>query len=353
MEAAARVRQVAEHCIERAPGRRGEGLVSGELISREVSDRELCLIGEQFLEVGLPPGDIDRVAMEASAELIVDAPGLHRPQRFEGHPQGLPSRVRIGGGGMHVEEESQRAGFWKFRWSAEAAMPWIKLSGDCGECPVSEYRFGGRCRRLGNQGERPQRGGRLASCGEQLLPVGGPGVDNLPENRPEPWPARPVFRREIGPASQGLTVWRQPDAERPAAASRRRLDKRHVDLIDVRSLVAVHLDADKVLIEKGSRFGVLERLSGHHVAPMAGRESTREKDRLVVSSCKFESLGSPGPPVDGVMSVFEEIGRLLTAEPVRLWLCCGRNRSGGKVRENQRTAEKQSVHVRAWPQAGA
>ena len=51
----------------------------------------------------------------------------------------------------------------------------------------------------------------------------------------------------------------------------------HVDLIHIGSLLPVHLDADKNLLEDGSYLFALKRLSLHHVTPVAGSVPTDRK----------------------------------------------------------------------------
>ena len=70
----------------------------------------------------------------------------------------------------------------------------------------------------------------------------------------------------------------------------------HVDLIDVRSLFPVHLDADKVLLEDGSNLLTLKRLSLHHVTPVAGRVTNRQEDRLVLGFGLLKCFSAPWVP---------------------------------------------------------
>jgi len=55
-----------------------------------------------------------------------------------------------------------------------------------------------------------------------------------------------------------------------SAPVREELDRAHVDLVDVGPLLAVDLDVDEELVHEARRRLVLERLVGHHVAPVAG-----------------------------------------------------------------------------------
>ena len=77
----------------------------------------------------------------------------------------------------------------------------------------------------------------------------------------------------------------------------------HVDRVDVGALFAVDLDRDEVLVHQGCYASVLERLALHDVAPVAGRISHTEEDRLVLADGALEGLGAPGVPVDRVVGV--------------------------------------------------
>ena len=94
---------------------------------------------------------------------------------------------------------------------------------------------------------------------------------------------RPVARlgRPIGAAEHRLAVGREKHGERPAALLAERVQRAHVDVVDVRPLLAVDLDVDEQRVHEARRFRVLERLVRHHMAPVAGGVADREQDRTV------------------------------------------------------------------------
>ena len=65
----------------------------------------------------------------------------------------------------------------------------------------------------------------------------------------EPGPAPLRCRREIRAAVERLQVGRQPDAHRPPARPGGGLHERHVDAVDVRAFLAVHLDRNEVAVQ--------------------------------------------------------------------------------------------------------
>ena len=54
------------------------------------------------------------------------------------------------------------------------------------------------------------------------------------------------------------------------------MQRRHVDLVDVRTLLAIDFDIDEKLIHDRGGGVVLETFMCHDVAPMAGRIADRE-----------------------------------------------------------------------------
>ena len=137
-----------------------------------------------------------------------------------------------------------------------------------------------------------------------VLPGVGDGLQDLIEARHAV--SRP--RRPVRAAEERLALGRQKNRHRPAAPPSHHLHRVHVNLIEVRPLLAVHLDTDEVFVQQPGNLGILEALVGHHVAPMAGRISDRQKDRLLLQSGQRQRLGPPRPPVYGVAGVLQQVG---------------------------------------------
>src|SRR5436190_4831263 len=83
-------------------------------------------------------------------------------------------------------------------------------------------------------------------------------------------------------------------------------------MIDVRPLLAVHLDVDEQIVHHARGCFVLEAFMRHDVAPVARGVADREQDRFVATLGFGESVGPPGPPVHGIVLVLQQIwtGRL-------------------------------------------
>ena len=94
------------------------------------------------------------------------------------------------------------------------------------------------------------------------------------------------------------------------------MQRRHVDLIDVRPLLAIDFDVDEQLVHDARGVVVLKTLVRHDVAPVAGRIADREQDRLVGALGFRERLRSPGPPVDRIVLMLQEIRARLPGETI-------------------------------------
>ena len=126
----------------------------------------------------------------------------------------------------------------------------------------------------------------------------------------------PRLRREVGAAEERLARGRQEHRHRPAAAAGQGDDGVHVDRVEVRPLLTVDLDRDEVLVQDACGQLVLEGLSLHHVAPVAGGVADREHDRAILVACAGERLVAPRVPVDRVVLVLQEVRRRLVGEAV-------------------------------------
>jgi len=85
------------------------------------------------------------------------------------------------------------------------------------------------------------------------------------------------------------------------------MQRRHIDLIDVGALLAIHLDVDEQVVHHRGDAVVLEALVGHDMAPVAGRVADREQDRLAGALGLGEGFRPPWPPVDRIVLMLEQI----------------------------------------------
>ena len=94
------------------------------------------------------------------------------------------------------------------------------------------------------------------------------------------------------------------------------MQRGHVDVVDVRPLLAVDFDVDEAAFISAAVSAFSNDLVRHHMAPVAGGVADREQDRAVAPLGLGERLGAPGAPVHGIMRVLQQIGRGLLAEQI-------------------------------------
>ena len=153
-----------------------------------------------------------------------------------------------------------------------------------------------------------------------LVAPGLPGVGDPLQDLAERRHAVPGLVGEVRARVERLPVRREEDRHRPAARAGHRLDRVHVDPVHVGTLLPVHLHSDEPRVEQGRGLGVFERLPLHHVAPVAGRVADRQEHGAVLGPGPREGLVAPRVPVDRVVGVLQEVGALLSDEPVRVAL---------------------------------
>jgi len=125
-----------------------------------------------------------------------------------------------------------------------------------------------------------------------------------------------ALRREVGSGVKGCLFRAKEDEKGPAALTGDHLAGGHVQHVDVRPFFPVHLHRDEVVAQTGGHTGILERLPGHDVAPVASGVAAREENGPVLRPGPLESL--LGVPVHRVKGVLEKIGASFLSETVGL-----------------------------------
>ena len=124
----------------------------------------------------------------------------------------------------------------------------------------------------------------------------------------ESGPSVACLLRKIRAAPERFAGRRQEHGQRPTARLIQGVKRRHVDLVDVGALFTVDLDVDEEFVHHRGDTGIFEALMRHDVAPVAGRVTDGEQDRLVESPCFRERRLSPHPPVDRIVLMLEQVG---------------------------------------------
>ncbi len=243
----------------------------------QVGAHEQGLVVEHLLEVGNEPVRVDRVAVEAATDLVVDAAGRHRVERSRGHLEHLGTRST----GGDVEQERDGHRLRELGCAPEAAEAGVVLLVQAGDRALEDR---GRQRAALPAADRGALLDRLMQLlgllVELVAPVMPRVVDRLEQAHEAGHPLT-VFRREVGAAEERATLVVEEDGHRPAAAARHRLHRLHVDGVDVGAFLTVDLHVDEPVVHLRGDGGVLERLVRHHVAPVARRVPDRQQDRLV------------------------------------------------------------------------
>jgi hypothetical protein len=105
------------------------------------------------------------------------------------------------------------------------------------------------------------------------------------------------------------------------------MQRRHVDLIDVGPFLAIDFDIDEQVVHHVRGRFILEALMRHDVAPVTGGITNREKNWLVAALSLRQRFESPGPPIDRVVLVLQEIRTGLCGETIAA--LAGEVRRGG------------------------
>ena len=149
----------------------------------------------------------------------------------------------------------------------------------------------------------------LVPVAQQFGPVQLPLPLQVLEQALDARPPVGVLPGEVSACEDRPEVRGQEDAHRPAAmAARVEHRSRHVDFIQVRTLLAVHLDRHEVSIERLRDRRVFERLPLHDVAPVAGGVADAQEDQLVLAARAGQRFLAPRIPVHGILGVLRQVG---------------------------------------------
>ena len=249
--------------------------------------------------------------MEASAQVIVNPTGRHPVQ---GQSRGLQT-AQISVAPVDAQEQLHPHRVRELRRAAESSVRTVERA----EQRVGRGRHEARGKEpvpFRNRAVRRQSFSHLLRARLDFVPPGSVDLGQPEQQRAEAGPAVAVLGGKVGAAEERLERRRQKDAHRPAALTAHQLHRRHVDLIEVGALLAVDFDADEVLVQVARDPWILEGLSLHHMAPVAGRIADREEDRLVLPPRPSERLVSPRVPVDRVFRMLAEVGARLVRQAI-------------------------------------
>src|SRR5262249_52555694 len=131
--------------------------------------------------------------------------------------------------------------------------------------------------------------------------------------------------REVSASPDRLAIAIEKHGQRPAAVLTKMVQSRHVDLVNIGPLLAVDFDVDEQFVHDAGDLFVFEAFVRHDMAPVAGCVAYREQNRLVALLGLSERVRTPGPPVDRIGLVLQQIRTRLMGEAVfaRMGSCGG------------------------------
>ncbi len=135
-----------------------------------------------------------------------------------------------------------------------------------------------------------------------------PGLRYGSQEFPEGRQAMAWFRGEVGTPVKWLQGRGQENRHRPATLTRQRHHGRHVNAVQVGSLLAVNLDVNEMVVHERGGFGVLEQLVRHHVTPVTGCVADAQEDGFFFAARFFQRFRSPRVPVNRVFGVLQKVG---------------------------------------------
>ncbi len=170
---------------------------------------------------------------------------------------------------------------------------------------------------------------------------------------------RRVLRRKVAADVERLQLGGEEDVVRPAAVARHQLPREHIDVVDVRALLAVDQHVDEPAVHQRGDLRIAVERALRHMAPVAGKVADREKNRLVLAPRLVQRLLPPRVPVHRVVGMFQQI------RIVRRGQAVGRNRrhrqpnAAGCEGKQQRGEPQQRAHqpgsagAKGWASARA
>ena len=278
--------------------------IARDLVRGKIQRRKLGIVVEHLLEMRHKPAFIHRIAVKSAAQMVVEPPLGHFSQ---GHQSGIPNRAvfcRIILPKQQVDGAVRRK-FWS---RAESAMIRIERAQQLADSCRNEL-WRGRIGRAGTGlGVLAHVIGEFLRAFKDFTVPGQPRRADGFEHGLEAGAPHPGARRKVGARVEGLQRGREKHAHGPASATRHDLGGGHIDAVNIRPFLAIHLNRHIVPVQQFGDRVVLEGFPLHDVAPVAGGIPNREKDGFILVSGLFQRFITPGVPVDRVMGMLQKIG---------------------------------------------
>ena len=180
---------------------------------------------------------------------------------------------------------------------------------------------GGSRPRLGSRGSLENRQ-KLVRPLLDLLSSGHIGIVGGGQDLPKRGHTVPRFRREVGTPIKESAVRGQKCGKGPSAPPDAGLNCPHIDGVDVRPFLPVHLDVHEAVVHDGGGHFVLEGFPLHDMAPVAGRIADGEENGLVLLPSPGQGFLPPWVPIHRVLGVLKEVGAGFLGQSVRHGFSC-------------------------------
>src|SRR5271166_2053820 len=118
----------------------------------------------------------------------------------------------------------------------------------------------------------------------------GVSIGNAQQHAPKTWTTITILGWEVCAAIKRLPVGCKKRRQRPSALPAYRLHGSLIAAVNVRTLVAIHLHRDEMLVHDRRNLGIVIGLAIHHMAPVAPHRTNVEQHGFVVELCRGKSL---------------------------------------------------------------
>ncbi|MCG3771005.1 MAG: hypothetical protein JW384_02185 [Nitrosomonadaceae bacterium] len=143
------------------------------------------------------------------------------------------------------------------------------------------------------------------SC--KAIAIAGPVIRHLLEQFHQADPVIFSPLGKTGSGKKGLLLICHQHCQRPPAASGHCLAHSHIEMVDIRPLLTVHFNRNKVLVQLCSNFLIFERFALHDVTPVASGIADGKEYRLILICGLDERFLPPRIPIDRVVGMLQQI----------------------------------------------
>ena len=268
---------------------------------REHVDQQRIVV-QHLLEVRDKPDLIDRVAREATTQVIIDAALAHVGER---QVDGL-LELRKSGVGIRTPHQLDDRHVRELRCARQSAVEYVELLAEALHGRVQCHRIKLRAWPVGLEHA-------LQACADglrilrDLFAVLAIQPRDFLQHVLERRLAELGFGRKVRAAPVWIALRRQEHGQRPATLFAHHVERRLENGVQVRPLFAVDLDVDEELVHQRGSCRIFKALVGHHVAPVAGGVADGHEDRFAGRVRFLERLGTPHLPVDRIVFVLKQV----------------------------------------------